>query len=140
MHPYAPNVILFDGDCGLCHRAVRFVLKKDRAGRFSYAPLKGDFAREVERRHAVALSEFDSIVVLSNAGSADERLAFRSDATVAVLKQLPGWKVVGAALGLVPKFMRDACYRWIAKHRLRFFGRSELCNLPTEETALRFLD
>ncbi|MCX6629737.1 MAG: DCC1-like thiol-disulfide oxidoreductase family protein, partial [Candidatus Solibacter sp.] len=40
------SVILFDGVCPLCCGFVRFVLRRDPAGRFAFAPLESQFARE----------------------------------------------------------------------------------------------
>ena len=33
------NVIYYDGECGLCHLAVRFILRVDSKGKFYFSPL-----------------------------------------------------------------------------------------------------
>jgi|SRR5688572_11146649 predicted DCC family thiol-disulfide oxidoreductase YuxK len=40
---------------------------------------------------------------------------------------------------IVPRFVRDPLYRWIARNRYRMFGRRAACRVPTPDIADRFL-
>jgi predicted DCC family thiol-disulfide oxidoreductase YuxK len=131
-----PEVLFYDGHCGLCHRAVTFVLKHDRDGRaFRFAPLQGaTFERlvPVEQRRLLP----DSIVVTT----ADGKLLVRSEAALHVLRRLDGgWKILASVLAIVPRGLRDFVYNFVARTRYGIFGRREdLCPVMPPELRKRF--
>jgi predicted DCC family thiol-disulfide oxidoreductase YuxK len=130
------EMLFYDGHCGLCHGFVKFVLKRDRAGRaFRFAPLQGPtFEARVPKERCANLP--DSILVLTNEGA----LLARSDAVVHVLRRLGGgWKVAAGALGLVPRGLRDAGYNFVARIRYGIFGkRDDLCPVTPPDLRARF--
>ena len=129
-------MMFYDGHCGLCHRAVRFVLAEDREGKlFRFAPLQGEtFQRLVAAEQRKMLP--DSVVVLT----ADGRLLVRSGAFLHILRRLGGaWKVVAVVLGVVPRGLRDFVYDFVACVRFHVFGRREdLCPVMPAELRARF--
>ncbi len=132
----APELLFYDGGCGLCHRTVRFVMATDRQGRaFRFAPLGGEtFEREVPREQAAGLP--DSVVIRR----ADGTLLTRSDAVVYMLRRLGGpWRAPAALLGAVPRTWRDGLYDWVARNRLRLFAApEEACPLVPPHLRVRF--
>jgi predicted DCC family thiol-disulfide oxidoreductase YuxK len=130
------ETIFYDGHCGLCHGAVRFVLRHDRSGtRFRFAPLHGrTFLENVppERRAAVP----DSMAVQT----LDGVLLVRSDACIHVLRRLGGrWRIIAALVAVIPRPLRDAIYDLIASLRYRVFGRrGDLCPTVPPELQERF--
>jgi len=110
------EILFYDGHCGMCHGFVRFLLARDRARRFVFAPLQGEtFAAMVPAAERATLP--DSMVVRTT----DGRLLVRSEASLHVLDTLGGgWRVLAAMLRPVPRQIRDAAYRAIAaiRHRL----------------------
>jgi predicted DCC family thiol-disulfide oxidoreductase YuxK len=130
----APAEILFyDGGCGLCHRAVRFVLAADRDGeRFRFAPLGGvTFRATVTPEEAASLP--DSLVLRR----ADGVLLVRSAAVLHVLRRLGGpWRALGALLGALPVGLRDRAYDAVARRRKRWF-RSPEASCPVLPPRLR---
>lgn len=130
--------IFYDGHCGLCHWAVKFVIARDPQGRlFRYAPLQGTtFAALVPSEQRAGLP--DSVVVLSD----DGRLLIRSDAFIHILRRLSGfWRVVGAIVAAIPRAIRDSVYDFIARVRYRIFGRRpEVCPVTPKELRSRFDD
>jgi predicted DCC family thiol-disulfide oxidoreductase YuxK len=128
--------LFYDGDCGLCHGAVRFVVQRDRRGSaFRYAPLGGStFERLVPVAQRATLA--DSLVVLTS----DRQLLARSEGVIYVLKKLGGiWPLVGSLLEIVPSWLRNAGYDWIARHRLRLFEPPvQSCPVPSGEEQGRF--
>jgi len=132
-----PEVVYYDGDCGLCHGAVRFLLAEDRGGKgFRYAALQSEhFAEHVSEAERAGLA--DSVILRT----ADGRLLQRSDAAVHVLLALGGlWRVIGGALWLVPRPLRDFVYDGVARVRKRLFRAPEgLCPLIPPELGARFL-
>ena len=128
--------IYFDGECGLCHRWVRFAMKRDRDGsRFRYAPLSGPtFAADASAAERRALP--DSLAVRTQ----DGRLLVRSTAVLHVMKRLGGgWGAFAGLLGLVPRPLRDLGYDGVARARKRLFRKPEgLCPLVPPELGRRF--
>ncbi len=120
----AEEMVFYDGHCGLCHRAVRFILAEDRAGAFRFAPLGGDrFNALVPEADRSGLP--DSVVIRT----AEGRLLARSSGVAYLFGRLGGfWRVFGAALKLIPPAVRDGAYDAIARTRYRLFGRvPEVC-------------
>jgi predicted DCC family thiol-disulfide oxidoreductase YuxK len=132
----AAEYLFYDGHCGLCHRAVKFVLRHDRSGElFRYAPLQGStFLARVEAGRRAGLP--DSVVVLTREGE----LLVRSDAFLHILRRLGGgWRVLAAVLSVVPRGLRDFVYDFVARIRYRVFGRrDDLCPVVPAELRARF--
>lgn len=133
-----PNaIILFDGTCNLCNGTVRFVVRRDKAGRFRFGPLQGEAARRLCAAHGVAIPEGDPDSVVVIAGG---RALERSDAALAIAARLPfPWRLLGV-FRVLPRAVRDWAYRIVARNRYRWFGRRESCMLPTPELRARFID
>jgi len=129
------ETIFYDGDCGLCHRVIRFVLTEDQKAHFLLSPLQGKtFVDAVPMTKRKALP--DSFVVLDQAG----RLLLRSDAMLHIAKRLGGlWRVLGTVLSLIPHSIRDAGYRVVAAIRHPLFARpTDYCPAVAPELRARF--
>jgi predicted DCC family thiol-disulfide oxidoreductase YuxK len=131
-----PEMLFYDGHCGLCHRAVKFVLKYDRTGRaFRFAPLQGEtFSALVPEAERAALP--DSVIVRT----ADGALLVRTAAFIHILRRLGGgWRALAAILDVVPRGLRDAAYDFVARVRYRIFGRrDDVCPIVPTELRKRF--
>ena len=110
------EILFYDGHCGMCHGFVRFLLAKDRAGAFVFAPLQGDtFVATVPEAERAKLP--DSMMIRT----ADGRLLVRSDAALHVLDTVGGrWRTLATLLRLVPRPVLDTAYRAVAaiRHRI----------------------
>ena len=133
--PSRPPLLLFDGVCNLCHGAVQWILKRDRKKRFRFAALQSQAGREAmaEAGHEGPIP--DSVVVIDD-GRIDERSS--AALKVASLLGFP-WRLL-MIFWIIPRPIRDAIYRWIARNRYRWFGKKDACPMPTPETIARFLD
>lgn len=130
-----PAVVLFDGVCNLCSASVRFVLRRDPAGRFRFASLQSEAGRELLRRHGLDPDDLHSVVLVE-----DGRAYTRSDAALRIARGLGGgWPLLGA-LRAVPRPVRDRVYGLVAANRYRWFGKQDSCMLPTPELRERFLE
>ena len=127
-------VLLYDGLCGFCDRTVQFILARDPGGAMNFAPLRGEFAGEVVRRHP-ALLAVDSLILV-----ADSALPLvKADAVLGIASYLGWpWKAVGV-LRIVPRFIRDLAYDLFARHRYRLFGRYDSCPIPDAAVRARFI-
>jgi predicted DCC family thiol-disulfide oxidoreductase YuxK len=131
------DLVFYDGSCGLCHGTVLFLLKRDGDGsRFLYAPLQGEtFLQRVTEAQRQGLP--DSVVVLQAGGG----LLLKSDGVIHLLKRLGGvWPLVGKALALLPRGLRDWGYDRVASVRKRLFRKPEgACPLVPQAFRFRFL-
>lgn len=136
-----PNpIVLYDGVCGLCNRLVQFLLKHDRHDRFRFASLQSEFAQSLMTRHGVDPHDLDTVYVVKNYQLSDEALLARSDAILYMLTQLGGiWSLAGAGR-VLPRGLRDAVYKIVARNRYRVFGKHESCMLPEPQHRVKFLD
>jgi len=127
------KLVYFDGFCGVCNRFIDFLIRHDRHGRLRYAPLQGNTARA--RLPAEYITELSTLVFEENG-----RLSTESTAAIRVIGTLGGvWTSMFGFL-LVPRFIRDGVYRWVANHRYLFAGRRPTCRLPTPEERGLFFD
>lgn len=135
MNPTRHDIVFFDGECGLCHAFVKFVVRHDPAAQFLFAPLRGETFRQctVDSDQIVPES-----VVLCDANG---EFAFKSTAVASVLRRLDGpWPTVGTILGGVPRPLRDLGYDGVARIRRSLFARpSTACPLLPPDQAARFL-
>ena len=131
-------LVLYDGVCGLCDRTVQFLLGADRGGVLRYAPLQGETAADVRRRHE-ALAGVDSIIFVKDAGTDKERLFVKSEAVFRILAELSlRWRIV-SWLRAIPRPVRDTGYDWVARNRYRWFGKFDACKMPGPDVRSRFL-
>jgi predicted DCC family thiol-disulfide oxidoreductase YuxK len=145
----APDpVLLFDGECGLCNRTVRWLLRIDRRGVLRFAPLQGAAAQEFLRAQGLPPDDFDSLVFVADwarrnepaAGvAAEKKFALRTDGVVAALRAV-GARRRAALLALWPRAVRDAGYGVVVRTRYRFFGGAEACPRPRPEWRARVLE
>jgi len=126
--------------CNLCNGAVRFIAANDPERRFAFASLQSQAARDLlgpstsAGQAAAGAREPDSVILVSGG-----RRYERSDAALHIALGLRApWPLAFAAI-LIPRAPRDAVYRWIARNRYRWFGRTDACALPPPGLRERFL-
>jgi predicted DCC family thiol-disulfide oxidoreductase YuxK len=129
------SIIFFDGVCNLCNNSVKFIIKRDNHKRFLYASLQSDAARDILLQFKIKNSNLDSIILLENG-----KLYQKSTAILKIAKQLNGFWKLNYVFIIIPKFFRDFIYDIIAKNRYKWFGKREVCMLPTGDMKLRFLE
>ncbi|WP_299322746.1 thiol-disulfide oxidoreductase DCC family protein [Parasphingopyxis sp.] len=123
-------LIVFDGDCVLCSRSMRLILRFDRARRFRLTPAQGEIGQALYRHLGLPTDAFETYLLI-----ADGRIYQRSTAVAQIARRL-GWPwKAGAALAIIPRPVRDALYNLVARHRYRLFGRKAACGIA--DPALR---
>jgi predicted DCC family thiol-disulfide oxidoreductase YuxK len=129
-------VVLFDGVCNLCNASVNFIIDRDPTAQFRFAALQSDVARErlTELGQPPPPTTPESILLLEGG-----HLYSESTAALRIAGHLRGpWRLLKALL-VVPRPLRDAVYRLIARNRYAWFGRTDACRVPTPELKARFL-
>jgi predicted DCC family thiol-disulfide oxidoreductase YuxK len=127
-------VILFDGVCNFCNGSVNFLLKRDKKDAFRFAPLQSASGQKLLAQYNLSREEFASFILIEK-GQAYQK----STAALKVMNHLPWyWKEV-QLFRIIPVFLRDAIYDFIARNRYKWFGKKEACMIPTPEMRSRFL-
>ena len=135
MHSHPNRIILFDGYCNLCSGTVQFVLKHDWKAKFRFASLQSEFGKAILQKHQLPSESFGTFVLVE-----DDKIHFKSTAALRVVKSLSGrWPLLYVFI-IVPRFIRDAVYGFVARNRYKWFGKRDSCWLPKPEWKERFLD
>jgi predicted DCC family thiol-disulfide oxidoreductase YuxK len=135
-------MLLFDGTCGFCAQSVQFVLRREMRRRtLRFASLQSGPGAELRERYP-ELGQIDSVIwVEPGNGTSGERVFVRSAAVLRVLHYIGGvWTVLAWAAAMVPRFVRDAVYDFVARHRHQLIRGGTACLLPTPEQRERFVD
>lgn len=137
-------ILLFDGHCNLCNGSVQFFLKNDRKKTIRFASLQSNLARQLLSQAQLTeliLSEQE----VNNEASGSMVYFYKGKVytkSTGVLKALQQMGLPFSLLQIfliVPKFIRDGVYRWVARNRYKWFGRKEECWLPHPSYQHRFL-
>lgn len=131
----AGPILLFDGVCNLCNGLVRFVAANDPARRVRFAALQSPLAASLLGSGAAMPPDDGTFVLLAHG-----RRFERSDAALHLALELRApWPLAFGAI-LLPRTWRDGVYRVIARNRYHWFGRQDVCAVPSPELRARFLD
>ena len=102
------NVIYYDGECGLCHLAVRFILRVDSKSKFYFSPLS-NFDNNLKR--------IDSIILKRG-----NRVFYEGQAIIMIFENIDNsWNYLAKVLKLVPINVLDTAYRWVSRNRTKVF-------------------
>ena len=124
-----PAIVIFDGDCVFCQRSVRFIHRYDTANRFRFASRQSEAGARLLDERRVGLAPNSMVLV-----DGDE-VWLRSDAVLRIAAALPPpWSWARVFL-LIPRVLRDAVYRVVARIRHHISKRLPACELP--DAALR---
>lgn len=128
-------VLFFDGVCNLCNNAIQFVIRHDKTGKVRFAPLQSPAGKKAREAVVMRCGKVpDSLILLEQGEYYTE-----SAAALRAARYLDGgWKLLKGLL-VIPRFIRNPVYRFIARNRYKWFGKKDECMLPTPELQARFL-
>jgi predicted DCC family thiol-disulfide oxidoreductase YuxK len=129
------SIILFDGVCNLCNASVNFVIRHDKKAQFLFASFQSDAAREILLHFNLENLNTDTVILVE-----DNKIYDKSAAALKIAKQLDGIFKAFSIFFIVPKFLRDRIYDFVAKNRYQWFGKRESCMIPSPELKNRFLE
>lgn len=129
------KVILFDGVCNLCNSSVNFVIRHDKKGVFKFAPLQSDFGTKTLKKYDINPKDTDSIILIDQ-----DKSYIKSSAALYIAKDLSGAYPLLFTFMIVPKFIRNWVYDYVAKNRYRWYGKKDSCMIPTPELKGKFID
>lgn len=130
------KIIFFDGVCNLCNGFIDYVIKRDTNKIIFYVSLQSEFSKETLKKHDIILDDTYNTIYYYSKG----KLYSQSSAILNIFLELSTFhKIFGKTCLLIPKFIRDAAYVFIAKNRYKFFGKKESCRLPTPQEKKQFI-
>jgi predicted DCC family thiol-disulfide oxidoreductase YuxK len=133
-------IVLYDGVCGLCNRAVQFLLHRDHLDRLQFASLQSDLAAKVLNRHSIDPKGLDTVYAVLNYGEPNETLLAKGDAFLFFAGVIDGIWSVARLCKFIPRPVRNWLYDFVARHRYQVFGKSESCMLPDPKQRHKFLE
>ena len=131
--PPAP-VVLFDGVCNFCNAWVRFVVRHDPTGIFRFAAQQSSIGQAMIGEYVSDSRQLSSVILI-----AGDSIYTESTAVLEIFARLkPPWSLI-ALLRIIPRRLRDTCYAFFARHRYRWFGRTDTCQVPSADVGSRFI-
>jgi predicted DCC family thiol-disulfide oxidoreductase YuxK len=128
------SVILFDGVCNLCNKAVQFVIKRDKKDLFRFTSLQSETGQAYLKQFNLPTSELSSFVLIEN-----DKAYTQSTGALIVAEKLTGvWPLLYCFI-IIPPFIRNTIYNYIATHRYQWFGKQNECWLPSPTLKNKFL-
>jgi predicted DCC family thiol-disulfide oxidoreductase YuxK len=131
-------ILFFDGVCNLCNSWVDFLVRRDKRKQFRYAPLQGTTFQDVLAAHP-ELAAYDSLIVLHDRSDGTQEILTHSSGPLFLAGRLGGGWSLARVFLLLPRFIRDAGYRLLARIRYSAFGKKATCRVPSAEEQALFL-
>lgn len=128
------KILLFDGECNLCNSTVQFVIKNDVKANIKFASLQSEFGQKLMKKFEIHQHYLDSIIFIEG-----NMVNYKSTAALRLFKQLDGFWRLTYAFMIVPKFIRNFVYDYIARNRVKWFGKAQTCWVMTPDLMDRFL-
>ena len=134
--PKNKQLILFDGVCNLCNSSVNFVIKHDKKNKFLFTPLQSELASQIVEEFQIDRKKTDSILLYTP----EKVITYKSTAALKIASHL-GFPInILSVFLIIPAFIRNWVYDFIAKNRYKWFGKKERCMIPTPELKSKFLE
>lgn len=125
--------MLFDGVCNFCNRMVNFAIRNDPKAKLRFAPLQSATGQALKEQYGVS-PDADTIVFIENGKSYTY-----ARAAIRVCRYLRWPARMLYMFVVVPRFISQPVYKWIARNRYKWFGKKDTCMIPTPEVRSRFL-
>lgn len=127
-------IIIFDGVCNLCNASVDFVIRRDSKGYFQFTANQNEAGRRILTEKGLDPDDVSTIYLYENG-----KLYNKSTAALRIARKLPfPWKL-GYVFMIIPAFLRNIVYDFIARNRYKWMGKKDSCRLPSPEEAARFV-
>lgn len=138
IHNFLKNgkkIILFDGICNFCNANVLTIIKHDKKNVFLFTSLQSEVGKQIIGHFKIDTTKVDSIILVES----ESQFAIKSVAALKILNHFNGlWKLI-QIFWIIPTFIRNSVYNYIAKNRYKWFGKKDECMIPTDEIKSKFI-
>lgn len=131
------KIILFDGDCNLCNTFINFTIDRDSNNTFLFTPLQSSTGIQILKNIDKYSPELDSIVLYDPVTREIEK---KSRAAINIISTFGGFWVLMRLFLILPSFINNAVYDFVAENRYRWFGKTDSCRIPTPDLMRKFLN
>ncbi|RPJ26370.1 MAG: DUF393 domain-containing protein [Chloroflexi bacterium] len=129
------KIILFDGVCNLCNGSVIFILQREKKPTFQFASIQSEAGKELLEGCGLPQDYAEAIVFIDRGMV---QLGSTAALKIGGYLKFP-WSFLARLGFVIPKSIRDWVYHQIAQHRYQWFGKREVCMVPTKDLKARFL-
>lgn len=133
--PKDKKIILFDGVCNLCDKTVQFIIKHDRKDVFRFVPIQSDLGQEIISHIGIDISKTDSIIFYEPGHA----YYCKAQAAIKIAKELGGIYSLMGVFSVLPNWLSDKVYDYVARNRYKWYGKKDECMIPTPEMRAKFL-
>lgn len=134
--PSHKKLILFDGVCNLCNSSVQYVIKHDKKNMFMFTALQSEAGQQIIKEYKIDTNKTDSILLYTP----EHGVVSKSTAALKIASRLGFPQNLMTVFFIVPPFIRNWVYDYIAKNRYKWYGKKESCWIPTPELKSKFLE
>ena len=128
------KIIFYDGLCAMCNRFIRILITLDKKEKFLLAPLQGKNGEILKEGFSKELKGIDSVIFYN------KKVYTKSSAVINILSELGGIYKLAYIFNIIPSFISDSIYDYIARNRFQWFGKLDKCPMPEKKNISRFLD
>lgn len=133
--PDLKQLILFDGVCNLCNSSVQYVIKHDKKDVFMFTALQSEVGQQIIKEYNIDTAKTDSILLYT----LEDGICYKSTAALKIAYQLGFPNSLMCVFFVIPTFIRNWVYDYIAKNRYKWYGKKDACMIPTPELKSKFL-
>tara|TARA_R110002049_G_scaffold308819_1_gene514236 strand:- start:38928 stop:39344 length:417 start_codon:yes stop_codon:yes gene_type:complete len=134
--PKHKKLILFDGICNLCNSSVQYIIKHDKKDVFMFTALQSKTGQKIIKEFNIDTTKTDSILLYAP----EKGIEYKSTAALKIALYLGFPRNLMGVFFIIPTFIRNWVYDYIAKNRYKWYGKKEACMIPTPELKSMFLD
>lgn len=127
-------ILLFDGECNLCNKSVQFVIKRDKKANIKFASLQSETGKQIMQQFNIPSEYIDSIILLERGN-----VYYKSTAALRLSKKMDALWPLCFTIIIIPAFIRNIIYDFIARNRIKWLGKADTCWVMTPEFKNRFL-
>ena len=119
------DVLLLDGDCGLCNRLAMFMDRNlDLRNKIKFQSIDSEPSKELIKTFPKIQQNQDTVYLYRK-----QKTYTRSSAAIRCLLYLKWyWKIWFPIFWIVPLPLRDFFYKVVAKYRHRIFSKPKVCS------------
>lgn len=122
-------IVIFDGDCAFCNKSVMLILKKDKTETIEVCSNQSEKGKTLLQEHKILVDTNSTIIYIE-----EGKVYYKSTAALTISKKLKGIYPLLYIFILIPRFIRDGVYDFIAKHRKKIIKKNYSCEFVEDET------